>query len=333
MFSTLKSIVVIFPILIGALLAGWGTAKLGEANLVLAEQWNTPPGLLVFSSEQLSGAYVHVGAYLSRSHVEGNMVPAEVELMFGWDWGNPKYAIPEEVTVGVQFPFGILNYRDFEIIEKREDEQPIPSTEKKVVVTEEEGVSSSVFYVSFSPLQEHDWHWYSLGIAFDWEGALRRESFSLFTISLPVVLGLEPEQLDYPYEQCPNVHYTYYGNNFELTVGMEFPWDFEIKQSYPPTGIVTTEMGGDARNMFWEPRIYPSDKRVGGKSLQMIMVEFEVTRLSETRDRLLFDSGLYMGLGVGLVFSGIHEALKIGAELKRKHGSIDRNLQEPFPAE
>jgi hypothetical protein len=119
------------------------------------------------------------------------------------------------------------------------------------------------------------------------------------------------------------VHYTYYGSSFELTVGMEVPWDFEIKQGFPPTGVVMTEMGGDARNMFWEPRIHASGKRVSGKSLQMIVVEFEVTRLSETRDRLLFDSGLYMGLGVGLVFSGIHEALKMGAELRRKRGPID----------
>ena len=322
MFSTLKSIVVIFPILIGALLTGWGTAKLGEANLVPTEQWHTPHGLLIFSSERLRNPpSVHVGAYLSPSNVEGNMIPAEVELMFGWDWTNPEHAIPEEVTVGVQFPFGIVNYHDFEIITKEEDEPPSPATDKKVIVTEEDRVSSSIFYVSFNPPHKHDWQWYSVRIAFDWEGALRRESFSVFTISLPVVLGLEPDWLDYPYEQCPNAHYIYYRNSFELTVGMEFPWDFEIKQSYPQTGIVMTEFGGDARNMFWEPRIYPSDKGVAGKSLQMIIVEFEVTRLSETRDRLLFDSGLYMGLGVGLVFSGIHEALKIGAELRRRNTS------------
>ncbi|MDH5451460.1 MAG: hypothetical protein OEX77_11315 [Candidatus Bathyarchaeota archaeon] len=48
------------------------------------------------------------------------------------------------------------------------------------------------------------------------------------------------------------------------------------------------------------------------------MVEFEVNRLSEMRGRLLFDSGLYMGLGVGLFFSGIHEALKVVGELRKK---------------
>jgi hypothetical protein len=322
-FSTLKSIVVIFPILVGALLTGWGIAKLGEVNLVPVEQWIGPHGLLVFSSEKLSRVYVHVGVSMSPSHVEGNMVPTEVELSFGWDWGNPEYVIPEEVTVGVQFPFGVVNYHDFQIYNK-EDEQPIPSTDKKVIVTEKEGVPSSIFYVSFSPLQKHDWQHYSLNIAFNWEGALSREGFSVFTISLPVLMDLEPEWLDYPYKQCPNVHYIYYGDNLELTVGMELPWDFEIKQSFPPTGIVMTEIGGTGRNMFWEPEIYSSGKRVSGKSLQMIFVEFEVTHLSEIRNRLLFDSGLYMGLGVGLVLSGIHEALKVGVEFKRRHSAVPK---------
>lgn len=314
-FSSIKSFVIVFPILTGALLTIWGTAKLGEANLVPVEQWNAPHGLLVFSSEQLSKAYVHVGVGVSPSHVEGDTVPTEVAFSFCWDWGNPEYAIPEEVTVGVQFPFGVVNYRNFEILNK-EDEQPIPSINKKVIVTENQGVSSSIFYVIFNPLQVHDWQYYCLNIFFDWDGAIRRESYSAFTISLPVVLGLEPEWLDYPYEECPNIHYIHYGSSVELTVGMEFPWSFEIKQSFPPTGIVMTEMGGDARNMFWEPQIYTSGKRVSGKHLQMIMVEFEITRLSERRDRLLFDSGIYMGLGVGLVFSGIHEALKAARSLK-----------------
>ena len=316
LFSSFKSFVFIFPILTGAFLTIWGTAKLGQANLVPVERWNAPHGLLVFSSEQLVKAYVHVGIGVSPSHVEGNAVPAEVDLSFGWDWGNPERAIPDEVTVGVQFPFGVVNHRNFEIINKM-DEQPIPSTDRKVIVTEDQGTPSSIFYATFNPLRVQDWQHYSLNILFDLVGAIRRESFSVFTISLPVQLGVEPGGLDYPYEQCPDVHYTYYGDDLKLTVSMEFPWDFEIKRSYPPTGTVMTEMGGDARNMFWEPQIHASGKRVAGKSLQMIMVEFEVTRLSEKRDRLLFDSGIYMGLGVGLVLNGIHEALKTYAELRR----------------
>jgi hypothetical protein len=53
MFSTLRFIVIIFPILIGTILTGVGTLKLSEANLVPTEQWKTPYGLLVFSTVPL----------------------------------------------------------------------------------------------------------------------------------------------------------------------------------------------------------------------------------------------------------------------------------------
>jgi len=162
-----------------------------------------------------------------------------------------------------------------------------------------------------------EWQRYHLLLVFDWEGPIRRESFSVFSIALPVTLGLEPLQIDYPYEQLPNMHYIYYADDLDMSVGMELPWEFEIKRSYPPTGTVITEFGSDSLSMFWEPR-FSLEKRVSGKHLQMIMVEFEVSRLSETRDRLLFDSGLYMGLGVGLLFSGIHEVLKVTGERRKK---------------
>ena len=159
-------------------------------------------------------------------------------------------------------------------------------------------------------------------LVFEWEGPIRRDSFSVFTIALPFTLGLEPSAINYPYKQIPNIHYIYYADNLDLSVTMEFPWDFEIKQSFPSTEMVMTEIGSDALGIFWEPKISAAGKPVSGKHLQIIMVEFEVNRLSELRDRLLFDSGLYMGLGVGLLFSGIHEALKVIGELRKKKETI-----------
>ncbi len=51
---------------------------------------------------------------------------------------------------------------------------------------------------------------------------------------------------------------------------------------------------------------------------ELITVSFELRSETELRNRLLFDAGLYMGLGVSLIFGGIHEALKIAMESKRK---------------
>jgi len=37
---------------------------------------------------------------------------------------------------------------------------------------------------------------------------------------------------------------------------------------------------------------------------------------------LLFDSGLYMGLGVSLIFDGLFEAIKIGTDIARDRKKI-----------
>lgn len=315
-FSALKSIVVVFPILTGALLTGMGILKLSESNLVPAGQWSTPYGLLVFSSVQLESTALHVEIIMARANLEKSLVPTQLELHF--DLANPdgfKNA-QEEIVIGFQFPFKIADYQEFEI-EQRDIHQPLIPTGKDVIIVEDEVGVTSLFYVQFKTLIG-EWQRYHLLLVFDWEGPIRRESYSVFSIALPVTLGLEPLQIDYPYEQLPNMHYIYYADNLDMSVGMDFPWDFEIKQSYPPTGTVITEFGSDSLSIFWEPRISTAGKPVSGKHLQMIMVEFEVNRLSEMRDGLLFDSGLYMGLGVGLLFSGIHEALKAIGELKKK---------------
>lgn len=313
--AVLKSIAVVFPILVGTVLTGIGTVRLSEANLVPTEQWSVPYGLLVFSSVQLESPDIGVGITMARADLEENLVPTRLDLSFGLANHDEIKIAQEEVVVGFQFPFRIADYQEFEI--ELKDIQSLAPTEKEVMIVEDEAGVTSVVYVKFKTVID-EWQHYHLMLAFDWEGPIRRESFSVFSIVLPVTLGLEPMQIDYPYERIPDTHYTYFADNLGMSVGMELPWDFEIKQSYPPAGVVVTEFGGDSLNILFEPLVSAEGKSVGGKLLQMIMVEFGVSRLSETRDRLLFDSGLYMGLGIGLLFSGIHEALKATGEWRKK---------------
>jgi len=314
-FSALKSIAIIFPIVMGSVLTGMGAVRLSEANLVPAEPWSTPYGLLVFSSVPLESTAMHVGISMARASPESNRVVTQLELNFDLGRHENFTKASAEVVVGVQFPFRIAEYQEFELGQR--DVQLLTPLESDVIIVEDAVGVTSVFFVRFETVVA-EWQYYRLLLVFEWEGPIRRESFSVFSIALPVTLGLEPWHIDYPYERVPNMNYTYYADTLGLSVSMEFPWDFEIRQSYPPTGTVITEWGGDALNIYWEPRISTGGKPVSGKHLQLILVEFEVSRLSETRDRLLFDSGLYMGLGIGLLFSGIHEALKLMGERRRE---------------
>lgn len=50
-------------------------------------------------------------------------------------------------------------------------------------------------------------------------------------------------------------------------------------------------------------------------------MSFEIPEKREVKERLIFDSGLYLGLGVSLILSGIYEALKIRAERRNNDRS------------
>ena len=311
-------IAIIFPILTGSVLTGMGTMKLGEANLVSGERWSMPYGFLVFSSSELSVYGTDLHLRLSSTGVEEKVVQAHLELNFDLtDQELLKSTQGDvEMVIGFQLPFKRTEYYEFEFGQR--DGQLIIPIEKDVVVVEDEVGVTSLFYVRFNPIAELEWQIYRLLIAFDWEGAIHQESYSVFTIALPVTLGLKPSAVNYPYERLPNVEKAYYADSLGLSVGMELPWDFEVKQSYPSTDTVITEWGGDSLVISLEPDIIVEGKPISGKHLQIIMVEFEVTSLLERRDRLLFDSGLYMGLGIGLLFSGIHESLKAFGEMRKR---------------
>jgi hypothetical protein len=51
-------------------------------------------------------------------------------------------------------------------------------------------------------------------------------------------------------------------------------------------------------------------------------MNFENNVEAELRDHLLFDSGLYMGLGVSLIFGGLFEAIKIGTDIARERRKV-----------
>lgn len=320
MFLSLKSFIVLFPIVAGVFLTGLGIVNMREANLVLVEEWNSPYGLLVFSSEPLSRTILHLDIHLTLSDLESRKIPTSVELFFELAEPEVFKEYPDrEVLVGVQFPFKITNYKNLEI--ELRDIRTLSPLEKEVITKEEHGATTSLFYTLFTPPQEaftREWHGYTLRISFDWEESIRRESYSVFALTLPITLGLDPEQMEYPYEQSSKASFAYYADCLGLSVGLESTWDFEIKRSFPVSDVMMTETGGDSFNIYWEPKISGEGKPISAKSLQMFMVEFEVNKYSEKRDRLLFDSGLYMGLGIGLVFSGISEALKGVGYLKSR---------------
>ena len=179
----------------GAVLTGIGTVKLSEANLVPTEPWSTPHGLLVFSSVQLESTAIHVEIIMARANLEQNLVPTQLELNVDLADHDKFKNAQEEIVIGFQFPFKIADYQEFELDQR--DIQPLTPIEKEVMIVEDEVGVTSLFFVRFDTVIGES-QYYHLLLVFDWEGPIRREGFSVFSIALPVTLGLEPWHIDYP---------------------------------------------------------------------------------------------------------------------------------------
>jgi hypothetical protein len=313
----LKSAVVLFPLLAGGFLTFLGGERLYEANTVQGEKWIAPYGLLAFSSTQMREVGISLRPDFRRADLLQSKVPCEVWLVFQPLSYDGQGENEEDAVVGVQFPFRVVNPDILQFFSKTEyGETEISIKDVNVSIVEENDLITSVFYVQFTPLQITGLGGYVLVFSFDWEGVVYREDFSSFTFTLPVALGVEPLQgLVHPYTQNPNAHFVYYGDKLNLTAGMWFSSDFEVKHTFPEIEMMRTETGMDAWFFFFKVN---ANREEGTKAELLVTVDFEDKKLTETRSQLLFDSGLYIGLGVALVFSGIHEAIRVLAELREK---------------
>jgi len=113
-------------------------------------------------------------------------------------------------------------------------------------------------------------------------------------------------------EFSPDIR-TYYGKSLGTTrIGVSVPQGSEVKRISPLPSEEIAQIGEEGRFVSWEfiiPVVEKLVKRLGPNVIT-ITVSVEVREKTELRNRLLFDSGLYMSLGIGLIISGIHEAWK-----------------------
>ena len=116
MFLSLKSFIKLFPIVTGIVLTGLGIINMSEANLVPVEEWSSPYGLLVFSSEPLSNVNIHLNIRLTLNDLMSQRIPTNMELSFELAEPHVLNMYPDrEILVGVQFPFKVSSYKNFEV--------------------------------------------------------------------------------------------------------------------------------------------------------------------------------------------------------------------------
>jgi len=315
LFFILKSLVVLFPIGAGLFLTNLGVVKLNEASTIPIKRLTTPYGFLVFSSTQLQraglGIWIGDQFFSIKNDTVSGLMPFSFELI---------NASSGEQAIGFQLP-GFAEFSTADLHPKRgfriegdngQGKVSVEVIDEKAVLVEE--TKTSIVYAKFVALPNVVN--YEGTIFLTWKGLIAKEGFSTYNIMLPVAKSNETLQ-EAVYDYFPRV-YAYYGNDVGFMIGIQLPEDCELKRVYPLPNGEQVMPGGGVR-LFWDSSRPEFEKLDFPHPLsELITVNIEIHSESELRNRLFFDSGLYMGLGISLVFSGIYEALKFTIELKRK---------------
>lgn len=301
--------VILFPTVAGVLLTSFGAGKLNEAYVVPSEPKVNPYGFLVFSTMNLSKQSKEAHFWIEQISPNERAVQAVVYCEF-----RVNQTASGEHVVGFQIPYycdfkklwlssesGDLEVSDVTTVHLEDSDPKEPTSEK---------TNTTLVCATFvsSPLIER----YRLQFEFNWEGLIRKKSFSDYVISIPLADG-EGDTHEEVFRRLPNASAWWEDTRVKIMIQMPEQCEYTGSIVLPVQSLSQTLQ--TRSSIVWDI-INPNIMGTPGTAYQFTM-SFENTVESEQRDHLLFDSGLYMGLGVSLIFGGLFEAIKIGTDIAR----------------
>lgn len=312
--NKLTLLVTVFPLLIGLILTGIGISDLNTASETHEQKPTNSYGALAFSSIQcdVSGA----GLILQDINLKDDVTNIKIDTNL---FLEPPSDTPYEVTFGFQLP-GISDQPSFTIngFDKGTGEIFAEFTvlEEKLVAYNEEG--SSLIYVRF--MAQPNFKYYQIVATSNLKGLVSKQSFSTYGVSIPISttesylvtnsgFGVTSFKVNW-------VCMMYAPQGTELKWAIPYPDSQEGWLPFKEDGTPTSE---SYVSYIWNARDLGFNADSGDVRSNIIRVLLESGSESRLQGRMFFDSGLFMGIGIGLVISGLHELLK--ALTKMKNGS------------
>lgn len=325
--SFLKILVIVFPIALGASLTSLGVLRLVQSSEKPVPRPLSPYGILDFCSEKCDTSLLNMWVY--GFNLKGSLAVAFVATHFEL----PESVVADsshEVIYGLQIPYQVEIRQDSvggEMVSV-ETSDPDTSEPMRLEVLEKETVFSqanqtSIFHVRFMTVPNQ--RGYSVTVTFDWKDLVNRQSFALCEILVPFSSSMKNMAIVAQY--FPDV---YPLNCSSSHLSVELPEDCEIRDIIPlpdkeelssQSNPSAPEVLQPCRYLSWQ---FPANRVLKEEETwptsDIIRVRFELLGESELRNRLVFESGLYLGLGIGLLISGIHEAIRFATETTRARG-------------
>ena len=299
-----RLVVVLFPLLAGSFLFSLGADKLNQAY-VRKEEWTAPNGVLAFSSMQAQVTWAHLA--LQTFSVKNGAAEAWLDYELAL---QPGFVLGEQIG-GFQVPYSVKSGNFTVIVSSGHGDVTAAAISDQGTILVEKPAKTTIVHGKFSvPAGTTVCH---LFLQFMWEGLYVREGFSSYALMIPFANANETVH-NKVYECCPNAIALFDDVPFMVAVGIPYDCEFEGSFPAPDTQEITT--GKPQGNLVWY--FNNTATRWPMPSSNQFRVNFEVPSDAELRNRLFFDSGLYMGLGISLIFSGVYEGLKSAEDLMRR---------------
>ena len=306
--------VILFPTVSGVFLTSFGASKLNEAYVVPSMPRTNSYGFLIFSTMNLPKGNTEAHFWINQISLDERAAQGLVYCEFRV---NPTST--GEQVVGFQIPHfcdfkklsvmsenGSLEVSDVSTVHLEDADPKEPTSEK---------TNTTLVYARFSSSQLIEK--YQVQFEFNWEGLMRKKSFSNYMISIPLV-DSEGDTHEEVFRRLPNA--SAYWEDIRVKIMIQMPEECEYTGSIIPPVQSLAQTLQTRSSIVWDIT-NPSIMATPGTAYQFTM-SFENTVESEQRDHLLFDSGLYMGLGVSLIFGGLFEAIKIGTDIARDRRKV-----------
>jgi hypothetical protein len=201
---------------------------------------------------------------------------------------------------------GDLEVSDVNTVHLEDADPKEPTSEK---------TNTTLVYARFSSSQLIEK--YQVQFEFTWEGLIRKKSFSNYMISIPLA-DSEGDTHEEVSKRLPNA--SAYWEDVRVKIMIEMPEDCEYTGSVIPPVQSLAQTLQTRSSIVWD--ITNPNVMVAPGTAYHFAMNFENNVEAELRDHLLFDSGLYMGLGVSLIFGGLYEAIKIGTDIARERRKV-----------
>jgi len=313
--SKLRLAVIIVPVILGSIVFAIGFNMRQQTTDVITSR--APPiyGIMPFSS--LNFDFDSLRSIFWILNVKNGTIKALHDFMVSLPAPLNEDASSGEQIFGFQFPYRVTFILPLTKAkgwsELESDSVPIEIIDKKVHIEEE----TSIVYLKFTPLQGIKY--YDFEFWFYCRDTILQETFSTYTLYIPIqeteknVFVEYFTSLDWSVHHLDPVEFEHF-----LETGVWLPQGSQVIDIYPP---LTREVIVSGERMFTWRTIYDYGIEPHPQSgLKVLRIKFEMREDVERHDRLLYESGLFIGIGISNLIAGCYGILRYLAE---KPGRIE----------